>query len=692
MPLDPDFPLLSVFFTPSRGGSEMRRGALLRVLFLAWLNLVGISSWVSAQEVIAEKAQNAEQKDAETQNLEPIVVTADRLETAISEVTKSISVVGAKERDEQQQFYLPELIDDEPGVFLLRLGGPGQWSAVSIRGAGSQYTQFQYNGFPLRDTADTQGTLQYFIEDMYSGTNLRQVEILKGTQSTLYGSQAMGGVVNIIPDKWKKGLGAELRSEFGDFMTFIGNGRAFYGQDNYYVDINPVGVHTDGQKNGGENGYYYDNIGYTGGAGVKFGQNMALEYSSILYSTKLALSERNPSLDANGNLLPNLASADEYRRSILALNGVSFTQGVSSLYDYSIKGAYTATQRHYHWSKTDGDQSNYDGSNAYLETQHNIHPTDWLTLVIGADSELSYYNGREPKNTIVGDYSPVYFDKNWYQIDLFGQARFKFLDESLFLNLGARYVDHEVFDPKGVGEVSAAYLVRPFGTKVHVAYGTGYRTPSLYEIYGGHLWNGQLITIGNPKLKPESSSSYEFGIDQSLVNNRVTLGLTWFHTDFDNLINYDGFANKYINAAGAQTEGVETYLTLSPFKWLNMKLAYTYADSTYQDNKSGEWLRRNYLPRSEVSATATVFPWEGVTAAMRIGWQGDRLVPLYTPTYSQVLWEEPSSMTVDMALTYRFLKYYEVWLRAENLFNENYTQSGYIMPGRWLYGGVKLSF
>ena len=64
--------------------------------------------------------------------------------------------------------------------------------------------------------ADTQSTIQYFIEDLYSGSNLKQVEILKGTQSTLYGSQAMGGVVNIIPDKWKRGTGAEIRSEFGE--------------------------------------------------------------------------------------------------------------------------------------------------------------------------------------------------------------------------------------------------------------------------------------------------------------------------------------------------------------------------------------------------------------------------------------------------------------------------------------------
>jgi len=157
-------------------------------------------------------------------------------------------------------------------VFTYRLGGPGQLSTISIRGAGPQHTQFQYNGFPLRDAADTQSALQYFIEDLYSGSNLKQVEVLKGTQSALYGSQAMGGVVNIVPEKWKKGFGFEWRNEMGAYNTFVENGRMFYGQDRFYLDFNPLLVHSDGTKNGGTDDYFYDNMGFTAGVGSSSGQ------------------------------------------------------------------------------------------------------------------------------------------------------------------------------------------------------------------------------------------------------------------------------------------------------------------------------------------------------------------------------------------------------------------------------------
>ena len=284
---------------------------------------VFLNPWAAAQQV--EKKEEPPAAIRPAVELDPVVVTGTRTEEPISHSTKSISVLNAKERDDEQQYFLPSLINDAPGVDVRGSGGPGQFTTLSIRGAWNEHVQFQYNGLPLRDAADTQGTLQYLIGDLYSGSNLSRVEVLRGPQSTLYGSQAMAGVINIVPEKWKKGFGAELRNEYGSHNTLIENGRVFYGKENFYFDINPLYVHSNGEKNGGVNGFGYENRGLTGGLGVKLRENMTFEFSTINYDSDVVLSTNSPSLDAKGNLIKPVADKDKHREGLLSQQGGTFT-------------------------------------------------------------------------------------------------------------------------------------------------------------------------------------------------------------------------------------------------------------------------------------------------------------------------------------------------------------------------------
>lgn len=631
------------------------------------------------------------------QTAEEMVVTASRSETALSETTKSIEVVDADDRDELQQYFLPELLDNKPGVYLTNTGGLGQWSNISIRGAGPQYTQYQYNGMPLRDAGDTQTTIQYFIEDMFSGSNLDRVEILKGTNSTLYGSQAMGGVINIIPRKWQSGLAAEWRNEFGPNSTYIGNARVAYGQEKYYVDFNPMYITTDGENYGGPNGYDYENTGGTIGAGVKFTDSTALEFSGIFSDSDLALGS-SPLLDGNGNLVKNQAYSAEHREGELAQVGLNWSQTLSKEWDYTLKGSYSSTERHYFNLNnpnvdTPGDQSNYDGEIWYVEMQHNLHLTEWLTLNVGADYEESTYDGQEPNDPYSGDYSAVSYDESWGSKDAFAQAQFALLDRSLFINIGGRYNDHDNFDGEAVWETSAAYIIKATNTKVHAHVGTGYRTPGLYEIYGGYVWGGTLYTVGNPDLQPEESTGYEVGVDQSFASGKVNLGVTYFETHFDDMIIFDSWAYRYENASKGENSGVETYIRVRPWDKVRFDLAYTYIDSRYKADKSAsDWTRKEYLPRNKVDFIVTVFPIEKLTMTMDIKWQDEKIVPLYDAGNNKVRWEEDDVTVVNLATTYKALENMDLFARIDNLFDKDYTESGYCMPGRTIFGGVKFHF
>ena len=621
---------------------------------------------------------------------EDMVVTANRSEISREETTKSISVFGSEDRDEQQRYFLPELMDNEPGVFLRRNGGLGQWTNVSIRGAGGQHTQFQYNGMPLRDAADTQSTLQYFVEDMFSGSNLDRVEILKGTNSVLYGSQAMGGVINLIPQKWQSGLAASFRNEIGPDSTYIGNLRMAYGTERWYIDLNPLYVTTDGEDYGGKDSYEYENTGGTFAAGFRPTEDTALELNGLISDTDLTLGS-SPSLDALGNIVKNQAQKDRHRESLIAQVGLNWTQRVSALWDYTLKGSYSETERHYFWSATPGDRSNYDGDTWYLEMQHNLHFTDWLTLNLGADYEDVTYEGREPADQYGGDFTPVNTKESWHSGDVFGQGQLAFLDRTLLFNLGTRLNSHEKFDEKAVWELSGAYLFKDVGTKLHAQLATGYRTPSLYEVYGGYVSMGQLITIGNKDLQPEESIGYEIGLDQSLWDGKLQAGLAWFHTDFDDLITFDGFENRYVNAGEAKTEGVEASLKLQPWNWMRLGLAYTYASPKYKNNNR-EWTRSEYLSRNKLNATLTLYPLDKLTFSLGLRWQDNKIVPLYDPSYNQVRWEEDDVVIVNLAASYRPIDHVEIFARVENLFDKDYTEAAYCMPGMTAYGGVKLTY
>ena len=619
-------------------------------------------------------AEENDQDEKETLVMDEVVVTATRTEIPLEESTKSIEVVTKEDVDEQQKSYIPEIIGNLPGVLLRRTGGIGQWSNVSIRGAGPQYTQYQYNGLALRDIGDPQGSLAYHVEDLFSASNLDRIEVLKGTNSTLYGSDVMGGVVNIIPQKWQGGLKAELRTEIGPDSTFISNARAAYGQEKYYIDFNPLYITTDGMENEGDGEFYYDNMGFTFGGGFKPFADVSLETSAIFYDTELGYGN-GPLIDAGGNLIYQQAVDGQHREGQLYQVGLIWTHKPLPLWDYTIKGSHSATQRHYFSYDREDAHSDYDGKDYYVEMQHNLRLADWLTFTLGGDFEKQNYIGQVPFNPPADDYTMVEYDEKRNIWNGFAQSQFALLDRSLFLNLGGRYNNPEGFDDETVWEVSAAYILKSTQTKFHAHVGTGYRAPSLYELYGGYVYNGFAMTIGNPNLVPEESLGWEMGIDQSLMGGKLKTGATYFKTEFENLIQYS--AGSYDNVEEGETSGIEAYVSYRPWQMLKLDVAYTYY------HLEG---RTNY-PRHKFDLVATAYPMESLTVVCDVSYQDDKTVVI-----SGVDYNEDHPAIVNLAVTYAVFSHLDLFGRVENLFDEEYTEGGYLMPDLSVYAGVKLSY
>jgi len=667
---------------------------MLSVLSFLLLCVFGFSFSLSAQEQqkaadLTEKAIEEEIKWLQAEAINITVVTASRTEIPLLKASKSISVISQQDIESAQEYFLPKMLDNMPGVFFKRQGGVGQFSRINMRGTDSQYVQFQYNGIPLKDVADMQNTFQPFIQDLYLG-NSHRVEVLRGTNSTLYGSQAMSGVINMIPDKWNRGFKAELRSEIGEHSTFIETGRIAYGEDKYYIDLNPVYVNSDGEKNGGIFDYYYKKSGFCAGGGIKSG-DVSLEFNSLFSDNDVAMGS-SPSLDTEGNLMRNQADKSQHHENQFRQTGIVLNHSLSSLWDYTLKGSYSKTQRHYFYSDISEDMSGYGGNTAYFELQNNIHVKDWLSLIAGADYERSEYDEQQPMDKYQGRYDAVHFEHDWDSWDVFGNLQFSFLGDSLRMNVGARYSDHEKFDAKGVWEASAAYISEKYGTKIYGHIGTGYRTPSFYETYGGYLLMGQFVTVGNENLQPEESISCEIGLEQFFTENRIHAGITYFTVNFDNLVNYDFSESRYKNASEAKSQGIEAYLNIMPCRYFKAGIAYTHTNPEYKESVTGEWADREHFPKNKVNITACFYPSEKLTAFCRIGWTDEKTVPLYDINFNQIKWKEDRFTVADLAITYKISKNIEAWVKADNLFDEDYTEGGYTMPGPWIYGGVKVIF
>ena len=155
---------------------------------------------------------------------------------------------------------------------------------------------------------------------------------------------------------------------------------------------------------------------------------------------------------------------------------------------------------------------------------------------------------------------------------------------------------------------------------------------------------------------------------------------------------------KYMNANIGETEGIEAKVEAKPCRYLSLGAAYTYANAKYKEKDTSDWARANYWPMNTLAFVGTLYPVDKLTVSFKMTWEGDKIVPLFDSSYNQVLWHESGNVRLDMTTTYKLVKNYrrvsdvDLFLRIENLLDEDYTESGNGMPGRWVYGGIRMTF
>ncbi len=595
--------------------------------------------------------------------MDDVVISANKIETSASEVTSSVTVITEEDMEAQQTRSLVDALKTAPGVFMGNEQGPAGLNTIKIRGSHQRYTQLRCNGIPLRES----GTIDGNFDSFYGILNLapgavERIEVLKGSQSTLYGSSAVGGVISVYTgSRWDSGFNASLDLSGGSYGTFTASGQVSYGDDTWYANFTPLYTTSDGF-----NDIWYDQGGFFLGAGLRLYESTSVELTSMLSAFE------NASVDApywTGSSWSKLHVYDKSMKSSgqVLLNGLTLTHEVNDWWSLQAKAAFTSTERSYRHYGTE-----YLGDTYYLELLNTLRPLDNLTLIAGAE-----YEGQsmELRDKFMGTSK----EESAGAFSAYGKGLLSFLDKKLVLSAGGRFSKHEDYDSKATWDMGVSYSFDT-GTRVFGSVATGFYSPSLYQRWG----DGSSWVKANPDLDSESSVSYELGMEQKLWKDRILVSAAVFATEYEDQIAYSYSTSSYYNADEAKARGFELGLSVQPSDTVRLDLGYTHISSK-QKAAGADWVHGSQLPDDKLSATLSLFPCDKLKLAVTARWEDER-----RDAAGGVM--DDAFFTVDASASYDLTEKVQIYAKVRNLLDEDYAVYGWEMPGINAMAGVKFKF
>jgi vitamin B12 transporter len=600
-----------------------------------------------------------------------IVVTAARSEQPIAEVGQSITVIDLQTIEQRQTLSLPDLLRTTPGITVVRNGGVGSQTSIAIRGASSDQTVALIDGVKLNDPASTGGG--YDFADLLTD-NVERIEVLRGPQSVLWGSQAIGGVINIISRTPTDTPSASLRGEYGyhDTGHVSGNIAGKIGPVSASVGatwLRTDGISTFGEQFGGSERDGYHVFANNAKLGVAIADGVSLDLRGF-YSKSRA--------DLDGFPPPTFSFGDtaEYNRT---RQFVGYAGLNAALFGGRLKNRVA-------FAYTNVDRDNFDpasvptstftgrGRNQRFEYQGVAEIADAVHATFGAEHEESRY-----RTTSIFSFPAGLVSRAKVDIDsVYGQVTVTPVT-GLSAGAGLRYDDHSQFGDATTASANAVYSPNAGATTLRASYGEGFKAPSLYQLYGD---------FGTRTLSPEKAKGWDAGITQRLLDGAIELSATWFERRTRNQIDFDLSSFTYANVAKARARGVELGLRMTPAEHFTVAANYTYSDAENRartDPNFGNRLARR--PKNSVSASAD-YQWNfGLSAGATIT---DVSNSFDDAGNSQRL---EGYTLVDLRAAFPVMEKVEIFGRIENLFDERYeTAFQYGSPGRAAYVGARVRY
>ncbi|MGD2090904.1 MAG: TonB-dependent receptor [Candidatus Aminicenantes bacterium] len=649
------------------------------LIFVLVISLLMVAPVLCTQKTKENQKQQEEETKTGPKRLKyHIVVTATRTEQPKLELGSSTTLIPFEDLKQAGKETVAEALTAVPGLDVVQNGGAGKTADVFIRGANSEHTLVMVDGVEVNDPMSPGRTFDFAHLSL---DNIDRIEIVRGPQSTLYGSDAMGGVINIITKKGEGKSRVFISAETGSYGTFreAAGVSGETGTANYSLEISRFdskGFSESGEKYGNTEKDGYGNTTLSGRLGFKPAKN--LEFNLISrYIT--ARNDLDNFAGAGGDDPNYITAARQFllaANSRLSLLKGKWEQRLGISYNYIHRDLTNPTDQ---YQPFDSQQGLYKGRIFKIDWQHNLylHPTN--TVTAGIEHEREWGKSVYTWESMWGPGESLFPGKSARTTGFYLQDSIKIRD-TFFMTLGVRFDNHSRFGNETTYRIAPAVLLKS-GTKLKATYGTGFKAPSLYQLYApATAWG----PVGNQNLEPERSKGWDAGIEQFLFEDRLTLSFTYFQNDFEDLILYD-FIQGYINISQAETKGYEIFMSTRPHKDLTIHGSYTYTDA--KDRETGEQLLRR--PKHKANLTFNLRLFKRANVNLFIIHIGKRLDLFPYPTIT----EADAYTLFNLAASYRLSKNIEVFGRIDNLFNREYEAVlGYGTPGRSAYIGIKATY
>ncbi|MCC3306183.1 TonB-dependent receptor plug domain-containing protein [Sneathiella sp. HT1-7] len=616
--------------------------------------------------------------DDTTQLMPEIVVSASRTPLPSMEIGSAVTVITADELEKRQVRIVSDVLRDVPGIAVNRTGPVGSQTQIRIRGAEANQTLVLIDGIEVNNPAS--GSEFNFANILNAG--IARIEVLRGPQSAIYGSDAIGGVVNIITKDPEPGFTLSTRGEFGSFSTKDGQVDMGYGSDKFTISGTVEryithGISVADEKNGNTEKDGYDNTTGRLKISVKPIENLEIKAVGMIVDSDLD----SDASAAVVNTIDGEDSSQSLQRYGLTSAKLTLADGA---WDQQVKMSYMDDKTNYlngagattYTSEgkriTYGYQSDY-----YFSTPGFANADHTATFAVERDEEEQYTNsgfsGPNTVNIVNYGYSTEYRVSLW---------------ENLFLSGALRYDDNDdLFDNQITYRGTAAYLFDETATRFHSSFGRAVKNPTLFELFGSTPG-----FTGNPNLKPEEGFGWDAGVEQAFLEDKLILDVTYFNNRIENLI--QGSGNTAVNLAStSRIQGMEFTASTEPFENIRFDASYTYTNG--KDAIGTALVRRPKHIASLIgnySFDVMERPANLNLSLQYNGKQSDIVYDSYFPVATRTV-DLDSYTLVNLAASYEFAEGAEVYMRGENLLNEDYQEVyGYGSPGISFFAGLHIKF
>lgn len=533
-----------------------------------------------------------------TNVLNEVIVTANKFAQKQSTTGKVISVITKEQIEKSSGRTVSQLLNEQAGITISgALNNLGTNQTVFMRGASSGRTLILLDGIPLNDPSLITND---FDLNLFSLNNVDRIEICRGAQSTLYGSDAIAGVVNIITvrNNITKPFNVKATVSGGNYGTFRGNAQLFgkAGKLTYntrYAKLTTKGFSSAYDSTGIKN---FDRDSYNGDVA-----SAALQYQLTTdLSLRTFIQHSRYKTDLDAATFTDEKDFNVKNRSVIAGGGFNYNRNnVSVTGNYQ----YSDNKRNYFNDSLDRPSftkfatDDYFGITRFVELYSSIALSKNFTLLQGADYRFNNMNSKYSSLSSFGPFTSQFKDTSLSQSSLYGSLFYHAFNEKLNVEIGGRLNVHSRYGSNSTFTFNPSYSINEH-FRIFGSVATGFKAPTLYHLYS---------SSGRRDLKPEESKTFELGVQQSY--DKLKNRLVYFHRDIKNGIDFDYIGFKYFNFNRQTVNGIEFETSVQPVNNFSISANYTYLNPeeksqsrvTFKDTTYSNLLRR---PAHNVNVTA----------------------------------------------------------------------------------------